>query len=88
MSRIEGKECKKFSDAYYGVIKENPDLDDQQHEIATFVKLIHEELNEIGDTSLLSEKALNKITEFVWRFWRYGFTYDYPDESDYKDGSV
>lgn len=82
MSRIVGKEYKRFTDVYYGLLRFDPEMPDYEHEMETFSKLFEAALREFQPLNTWKEWTLK---DFAWLMWKYGFAYDYPDDEDYKE---
>lgn len=79
MSRIKGDECKAYLKAYESELEKNPDINGQQHEIATFVNLLNTTKKSFDKLNVLEGEAQKQLKEFAWLMWKYGFAYDYPD---------
>ena len=83
MSNLRGTQAQRFFRAYSKAIKENPDATDQQHELFTFRELFNETLK-VEPILAYEELTREKLMEFAWQMWKFGFAYDYPDD-DYEE---
>lgn len=83
MSNLRGTQAQRFFGAYSKAIKDNPDATDQQHEMATFTNVFNDTVRIEG--ILDDELTREKLMEFAWQMWKFGFAYDYPDDEDYEE---